>query len=381
MNKELLKKMLEKRQAKLAALHEKSKVSEDINEVRAIGVEVDEINAEIRDLEAQLASIEERGFNPLGTYGLRGNGNPEDNENVEYRSAFMNYVLRGTAIPTELRADANTLTSDVNAVIPTVLVNKIIERMEQTGMILARVARTAYAAGVNIPKSTVKPVATWVAEGAGSDRQKKSTTMITFAYHKLRCEISMSMEVGTMALAAFEAKFIENVAKAMVIAIEKAILAGTGVGQPKGILTEDGVEKEIAGAIPTYDELVDIEMAVPVEYDNTAVWFMTKAQFGNFLKMKDQAGQPIARVNYGLTGKPQYDLLGREVLPHPYAEEMGTLAGAIVDFNDYVLNTIYDMGITKKQDWETEDLLTKAVMSVDGKLVDDASLIKVTKKA
>ena len=376
MNKELLKKMLEKRQAKLAALHEKSKVSEDINEVRAIGVEVDEINAEIRDLEAQLASIEERGFNPLGTYGLRGNGNTEDNENVEYRSAFMNYVLRGTAIPTELRA--NTLTSDVGAVIPTVLVNRIIERMEQTGIILARVARTAYAAGVNIPKSTVKPVATWVAEGAGSDRQKKTTTMISFTYHKLRCEISMSMEVGTMALAAFEAKFVENVAKAMVIAIEKAILAGTGVGQPKGILTEAGTEVPIAAAIPTYDELVNIEMAVPVEYDNSATWFMTKAQFGNFLKMKDQAGQPIARVNYGLTGKPQYDLLGREVLPHPYAEEMGSLAAGIVDFGDYVLNTIYDMGIDKKQDWDTEDYLTKAVMSVDGKLLDDASLIKVT---
>lgn len=41
------------------------------------------------------------------------------------------------------------------------------------------------------------------------------------------------------------------------------------------------------------------------------------------------------------------------------------------DFGDYVLNTIYDMGISKKQDWETEDLLTKAVMSVDGKAVDN----------
>jgi hypothetical protein len=33
------------------------------------------------------------------------------------------------------------------------------------------------------------------------------------------------------------------------------------------------------------------------------------------------------------------------------------------------------MGITKKQDWDTEDLLTKAVMSVDGKVVDTGSLV------
>ena len=34
------------------------------------------------------------------------------------------------------------------------------------------------------------------------------------------------------------------------------------------------------------------------------------------------------------------------------------------------------MGISRKQDWDTEDLLTKAVMSVDGKVVDAGSLVK-----
>jgi hypothetical protein len=40
-----------------------------------------------------------------------------------------------------------------------------------------------------------------------------------------------------------------------------------------------------------------------------------------------------------------------------------------------VLNTVYDMGVQRKQDWETEDYLTKAVMSVDGKPVSNASLV------
>lgn len=375
MNK-TLKQMIEKRQAKLATLRERAAASEDVNEVRSIGVEVDELNAEIRDLEAQLASIdnvEERGFNPLGTYGLEQRGN--EGEDVQYRSAFMNFVLRGTAIPTELRA--NTLTTDVAAVIPTQLVNRIVEKMEASGMILARVTRTAFKGGMNVPVSTVKPVATWVAEGAGSDRQKKTAGTISFTYHKLRCEISMSMEVAEMALAAFEAKFVENVAKAMVIAIEKAILNGNGTSQPKGILKEAGKTVNIAAAMPTYAELLNIEAAVEVEYEEKAVWLMTKAQFAKFLGIEDKNGQPVARVNYGISGRPERMLLGREVLVHPYAEEMGALAGAIVDLEDYILNTIYDMGISKKQDWDTEDMLTKAVMSVDGKLVTDASLIKV----
>ena len=37
------------------------------------------------------------------------------------------------------------------------------------------------------------------------------------------------------------------------------------------------------------------------------------------------------------------------------------------------------MGVQRKQDWETEDMLTKAVMSVDGKTIDANSLVTLKK--
>lgn len=393
--KEMLEKMLVARQAKLQELQERSQASEDVNEVRSIGAEIDTVNAEIRDINSQLEALdkpapvntdtEERGFNPMATYGLNQGQTRSNDEfvgttdSVEYRTAFMNMVLRKEPISKEVRANANTKTTDVGTVIPTQLVNRIIERMDQCGMILPLVTRTSYAGGVTIPTSNVKPVATWVGEGDTSDKQKKTTGSITFAYHKLRCEISMSMEVGTMALSAFEAKFVENVANAMVIAIEKSILAGDGSTQPKGILEETPANTlEIAAATPTYAELVEFEGKVPAEFEGTAKWFMTKAQFMKFVAMVDSNGQPIARVNYGINGQPERSLLGREVIIHPYATEMGDNVAAIFNFADYVLNTIYDMGISNKQDWDTEDLLTKAVMSVDGKVVDTGSLLTMT---
>ena len=296
----------------------------------------------------------------------------EHNENLQYRNAFMEYVLRGTPIPAELRADANTTTGDAGSVIPTHLVNQIVEKFDNVGMILPLITKTSYKAGVEIPTSSVKPVATWVSEGAGSDRQKKSTGKVTFSYFKLRCEISMSMEVGTMALAAFEAKFVENVAKAMVYAIENAVINGTGSGQPKGILAETGVAVE--GAL-TYDKVCEAEAGVAVEYEVGAKWCMNKKTFMKFVGMVDKDGQPIARVNYGIGGKPERTILGRDVVVSPYVADDKAF---IFDFADYILNTIYDMGISKKQDWETEDLLTKAVMSVDGKVVDTGSLVIYT---
>ena len=392
--KDFLTKLIERKQSEMDELKQRSDESQDLAEVRAIGETLEKLAGEIAEARNQLAELEKEDEQPaeeqveersaipagaelrnaqvLGAFNLGGNDNME-NQNMEYRNAFMEYVLRGTPIPAELRA--NTLTGDVGTVIPTHLVNQIVEKFDNVGMILPLITKTSYSAGVEIPTSSVKPVATWVSEGAGSDRQKKATGKITFAYYKLRCEISMSMEVGTMALSAFEAKFVENVAKAMVFAIENAVINGTGSGQPKGILAETAPEGQaITGAL-SFAKLAEVEGVLPAEYETGAKWCMNKKTFALIQGMVDDVGHPIARVNYGIGKALERMILGREVVISPYVAD-GKLF--VFDFADYVLNTIYDMGISKKQDWDTEDLLTKAVMSVDGKVVDKGSLVTFT---
>lgn len=383
--KDYLKKLIAKRQAEIAELQRRSDASQDVAEVRAIGAQLESIKADIAEAQVKLAEIEAEEARSAGVpesaelrngVVVSSTGAKVDTDGIEYRKAFMAHVLRGTPIPMELRGDENTTTSDVTSVIPTQLVNRIVEKMEITGKILARITRTAFAAGVEIPTSTVKPVASWVNEGAGSDRQKKTTGKVSFTYHKLRCEISMSMEVGTMALSAFESKFVDNVAKAMLIAIEDAIINGNGSGKPKGVLAETPVSGQaIDSAALNYAKICEIEGAVPEEYDDGAIWCMNKKTFMKFVALVDDNGQPVGRVTMGLNGKPERTIFGREVLVTSHVENDVTF---IFDFADYALNTVYDMGISKKQDWDTEDLLTKAVMSVDGKVVNKNSLVTFT---
>ena len=89
--------------------------------------------------------------------------------------------------------------------------------MESVGGIYALVTKTAYKGGVSIPKQTLKPVATWVAEGAGSDKQKYTGGNITFAYNKLRCAVSVSFETDTMSIAAFETLLVNNIVEACLL--------------------------------------------------------------------------------------------------------------------------------------------------------------------
>ena len=47
---------------------------------------------------------------------------------------------------------------------------------------------------------------------------------------------------------------------------------------------------------------------------------------------------------------------------------------------DYVLNTNLNMTIKRYEDNDTDDMVTKAIMLADGKVVDKGSLVTITKK-
>lgn len=326
------------------------------------------------------------------SFGRGDDENKEDMyDSVEYRKAFMNYVLKGTAIPEKFRnVSATTKTTDVGSVISPTIVNRIVEKMESMGMILPLVTKTSYAAGATVPTSSVKPEATWVAEGGTSDKQKKATGQIDIKGYKLRCAISMTLETSVMSLQIFETVFVNSVSEAMVKAQEKAFIFGTGSGQPKGVLTEtaeSGCNIDIAAnSDPTYQTLVEAEAALPLAYENGAVWNMTKKTFMKFVGMVDTNKQPIARVNYGIDGKPERTLLGRRVVLNDYMTSLGatinkdTVVAFLFDWSDYMFNTNYNMVVKSYEDNDTEDQITKAVMICDGKVIDKNSLVTVTKK-
>lgn len=427
--KEKLLKLLKAKQEQRNALNKSMIESDNKEERAAIGETLSKLAEEIQEVESMLAEIDEpaaggtgadgtgadgRSLNVLGTMEQRNGVNAASkNPELEKRMAFKQFIATGDRKKLdEVRAAAgNTTGSDnVSTVIPENLLNQIMEKIESVGTIYNLVTKTAYPVGQTIPREATKPVATWVGrntetpasstsgEGNGSTVQKGVTldTAISFTHFKLRCEVAMTEEVATMALSSFEALFVKNVSLAMLRAIEFAIVDGDGYGMPTGILANtapSGQALEIAANKKVdYKTLCDVEAAIPAEYESTAKWCMTKKTFMSFIGMLDSVGQPIARVNYGIGGKPERTLLGRDVVLYvpqsgstlgSYADsvEADTLFAFVFDFGDYVLNNNYDLGIQHKIDWDNEDHRTKAVAAYDGKAIKTDSLVTVTKKA
>lgn len=311
-------------------------------------------------------------------------------DDLEYRKSFMNYVLHGTPIMTN-GTDYITTTSDVGPVIPNTIINKIVEKLENVGGVYAKLTKTFYKGGVTVPTSAAKPVATWTSERGTSDKQKKALGSVTFTYHKLRCVVAVSIAVDNVTLEVFENTIAKNIADAMVKAIEDAAFNGTGAtyDQPEGILVSSlttvptGQTIEITeGNDVAYADLLAAEGALPDAYDAGTEWFMRKATFYNqFLGMVDDNKQPIARINAGIDGKPKAQLLGRDVNFVDYVPAFAKSVSAdtpfavMFNFADYILNTNLQVTIKEYEDHDTDDQIKKAIMLVDGKPVDVNSLV------
>ena len=315
---------------------------------------------------------------------------------LEYRKAFMNYARTGT-VSNELRSDATTMTTDIGAVIPTTIMNEVVQKLKSLGQIYSRIRKTSFKGGVKIPTASVKPVATWKAQGVLSDKQKLTiNTFIEFSYYKLQCRIATSLESDTVALPIFEATVAADMAEAIVLAIETSVIKGTGVGEPKGILAHTteipaGQQITVASAdMVKWDKWKkNVFAQIPLAYEGSGVFVMTKSTFEGYIDgMVDTVGQPIARTNYGITGAPVrrfggYDVVCVEAdyLPN-YDSAVATNVFAIfVDFNEYVFNSNLQMTLKRYFDENTDEWIDKATLLGDGKLRDANGVLLIKKGA
>lgn len=418
--KKWLKEALKKKETRKKELGDKAKNTESIDELRSINKELEDLNVEIAEFRSKIDEIEEEeeseergkgsqeegnehrsnphgGFNPLATYGIgqtqqtQRSNDPLDT--TEYRSAFMDYVAKGGKPEgLEFRQDQTTGTGDIGAVIPTSILNRIVEKLKDYGQIWDRVTKTSMKGGVQIPLSNAKPTATWVAAGQMANKQKKEATgNISFSYHKLQIRVAVEIVAETVSLPVFEDSITENIYEAMIVALEEGIIYGTGTGQPLGIVNDTDIpDSQIVNVsaedLRKYDKWTEIYGKIPRKYRSGAVLIMADPDWSKYIEgMVDDVGQPVAKTNYGLDGKQQERLLGKEVLPVedllPSIDdaEDGDVIGILVRLQDYMFNSNMQLLFKRYFNEESDEWVSKSTLIGDGKLADRNGVVLLKK--
>lgn len=325
----------------------------------------------------------------------------DPSETNEYRTAFMNFVCRGTEIPADLRASvapmlnvaATTTTTDAGAVIPTTITREIIREMKSYGNLYAKIRKLNVQGGVEFPILTLKPTANWIGESKSSDDQKlTANTKVSFSYYGLECKIAQTLLAAVVTFEEFQQMFTQLAVEAIVAAKEKAIISGTGSGQFLGITKDTRVPaKNVVTLTPdeftSYSAWKKKVMAkIPKAY-RKGEFVMAQGTFDGYIDgMVDANGQPIGRVNYGIDGEENYRFCGKtvdtvedDVIPSYDDAATGDVVAVFFNPTDYAENSNGSFSTVKWTDHDDNAVKTKVLHICDGKLLDPNGVIIIKK--
>lgn len=425
MRKKILEQKLQRLNAKKQKLNERCSASTDVNEVRSLTEELDEVNAEINETQSEIDAIveEERSKqNSTGTAEVRQTvpanaqpvnagivasfNAPADNkrqeghvlESMEYRTAFMNFVQKGTPMPKEVRNGEVISTNETGAAIPMTIMNEVINTVRKRyGNLYSKVRKTSVAGGVKYPIGALQASFKWINESTVSPRQKlDKLASVTFEYNTAEIRIAQTFLSQLLTLSAFEAKLTEVIAIAYLKAMDYGIMKGTGDGQMLGILNDARVTNTItmtAAQISNWTAWRKNFFAqLPLGYRAGEFVFAASTVDAYLETMADNNNNPIFRqatglvVNDGDAQNPNGRFFGREIalveediIADFDTANAGDVIGLFWQPEEYAINENFGFTMRRYFDEETNEWVDKALVVVDGKVLNPTGFYKIVK--
>ena len=413
------KKTLEKRMARLkerlADLKAKALASDNAEEVRAINAQMEEINEDLEDIQDELDAIaeEERAQAPAAQTrqaqtvngqivgAFTAPAQPEQRsenilESMEYRHAFMAYVQHGT--PIQLRAGEATSTVDTGAAIPITVMNEVINTVRKRyGNLYSKVLKTAVQGGVEYPVGALQATFKWINESTVSPRQKLGPLgKVSFSYHTAEIRISQTFLSQILTLSAFEAKIAEVIAIAYLQAMDYGIVNGTGDGQMLGILNDARVTHNVTMTAAQINNWTawrkNFFAQLPLGYRSGEFIFPVSTVDAYLETMADANNNPIFRqatgleVNDGDAQNPNGRFFGRDIslvepdiLPDFDAASQNDVIGIYWQPQEYAINENFGFTMRRYFDEETNEWVDKALVVVDGKILNPEGVYLIKK--
>ena len=436
MRKKILEKRLARLIAKRDALKQRVEASQDAAEVRSLGEELTDLNADISETQEELDALnseenadEKRSAAPpagatqhnagiIGSFAQNPAPQQRSEENIleskEYRTAFMRYFQRGIAIPADLQARVSDFlatlpkeqragdtinTENAGAVIPTTVMRTIINTVRKKyGNLYAKVRKTAVAGGVEYPIGDLIADFHWITESTVSPEQDAGTVgTVSFKYNTAEIRIAQTFLSALLSIDAFEAEISQVIATAYVRAMDTGIVKGTGVGQMLGILNDTRITGAVGHTIALTAAEINNWQAwrkkffakIPLGYRSGEFIFNPSTVDAYLETMSDANGNPIFRQAAGLEvnegdasgrffGK-QIALVEPDVLADFDTASSNDIIGIFWQPEEYVINENFGFMMRRYYDEDRNKWINKAITVVDGKILNPNGVYLIAK--
>lgn len=347
-----LKALMEKRNALVAEMQ--ALIEKANTETRAFTndelADFESKKSEIAELDKTIAASEEmRAIEDAGKQQPKSSEKGDIVEQLEYRS-FDTYLRNNMSGGMETRDDTNMTKGENGAVIPTTIINKIIDKVYNICPIYTLATRYTIGGKITIPYydnesgDITMAYAEEFKKLESTAGKIKSIELDGFLAGALTLVSKSLINNSNFDLVSFIInKMAENIAKW----IERELLIGTP-GKIEGLSTiKASVETASAKAI-TMDELIDLQEEVPDVFQSNSVWIMSKTARKAIRKLKDGIGNYL--LNRDPNSKWGYKLLDKDVYISDSMPEME--AGKIaIYYGDFT-----GLAIKISENWEIEIL-------------------------
>ncbi|TNY38695.1 phage major capsid protein [Thermomonospora catenispora] len=267
----------------------------------------------------------------------------------------------------------------------TTFFNRLVMHLTEMSAILAAgatVVTTETGEDLVIPASTALSTASIVPEGAQIPMSDPGVAPVTLRSYKYGFLVQVSGELANDTAFDLLDFLAREAAQALANGAGAHFIAGTGSGQPSGVLTAATVGVTGAGPAPTADELIDLyhSVAEPYARSQAAGWLMSNATLAAVRKLKDNQGRYLFDVDIPPGTGAAGTLLGRPVFVDPNMPTVAPGAKSILfgDWSRYVVRSVREMRFERSDDFAFDrDMVTfRALWRVDGALVDTTGAIK-----
>ena len=436
------KKILEKRLARLMAkkqnLVARAQASQDVNEVRSINEELEDVNAEITETQEEIDAIaeEERGSDPAsnptegseqrsvipanaqlvngtvaGSYTQSTNltqarAEVDQFSTMEYRQAFMRYAQTGAQTAGILEVDMSTRdgspanTTTLGATIPTTILNEFINEIRKRyGNLYAKVRKLNIPGAVKVPIADLQATFKWITEDTVSPRQNAGSIdkYVMFEYNMAEIRVAQSLLSSIVSIDLFEREVVRIMMIAYMQAMDTGIVKGTGNGQMLGILNDARVTNVVEMTAADINDWTawrkKFFAKLPLGYREGEFIFPLATVDAYLETMADANNNPVFRqatgleVNDGDATDPNGRFFGRrislvepDIIPDFDSANAGDVIGIFWQPEEYAINTNMQFGMRRYFDEERNQWVNKMLTVVDGKVLNPMGIVLIKKK-
>ena len=286
-------------------------------------------------------------------------------DSVEYRDAWTKHI-----IGRELNEEERAALTSAGAVIPTMTVNAVWDKLTGPAELLGKVDVSQFPTYVRFPKATTKGAAT--AHAVGGTITESSDVigyvdLIPNEYVKL---LTVGADIDHMAVSAVHDWIVNNLVDSIRAEINADIVVGTGTNELKGILTSVTANSTAIPATVTKASLLKIMGTLGSNYQNGAIWIMTPAMFYENV-------MSIAALNdYVINDGFSFKLFGHDVVL--MSELLVSTKETILygDPKSYKLNIFKALEVKPFETATTTNIQFRGATMADGELIDAAAFVR-----